>query len=79
MKPHTCFLLNIIISDIVISAPGAVFFSLKIYLDDHESSDEADNDSDEQLATYNKLVLAINYVQRLAMDCGICFITDFEL
>ena len=61
----------------MISASGAVFFSLKIYLDDHESRDEADDDSDEQLATYNKLVLAINYVQRLAMDCGICF--EFEI
>ena len=63
----------------MISASGAVFFSLKIYLDDRESRDAADDDSDEQLATYNKLVLTINYVQRLAMECGICFITDFEL
>ena len=63
----------------MISASGAVFFSLKIYLDDHESKAEADDDSDEQLATYNKLVLAIDYVQRLVMECGICFITDFEL
>lgn len=46
MNPHTCFLLNIIISDAWISLSGVVFFGLKIYQNVYVGRDGVVVDSD---------------------------------